>query len=55
MVLENPGKRYIVPEFLGILLFSSFFILFDWAYSRVTILLICVPNAVSMMILKFSV
>ena len=50
MVLENPGKRYIVPEFLGILLFSSFFILFDWAYSSVTILLICVLTAVSMLI-----
>ncbi len=43
------NKSYIAPRILAILLFSSFFVLFDWSYSSITILLIAFLAAVSMM------
>ena len=52
MKTGNSEKCYIVPEFLGILLFSSFFVLFDWTYASITILLFCLMTAVSMMIIR---
>ena len=45
-------KRYIVPRLLAILLFSAFFVLFDWKYSSITIFLLALLAAVSMMIEK---
>ena len=44
------GKRYIVPRLLAILLFSAFFVLFDWKYSSITIFLLAFLAAVSMMV-----
>lgn len=52
MTVGNPEKTYIVPEFLGILLFSSFFVLFDWTYASLTIFLLCMMIAASMMIIR---
>ena len=49
MTRRLTGKRHIAPRILAILLFSSFFILFDWTYSSITILLLFVLTAVSMM------
>lgn len=43
-------KRHIVPRLLAIFLFSAFFVLFDWKYSSITILLLAVLAAVSMMV-----
>ena len=45
-------KRHIVPRVLAILLFSAFFVLFDWAYASITILLLFLLMAVSMMVLR---
>ena len=45
-------KRHIVPRMLAILLFSAFFVLFDWAYASITILLLFLLMAVSMMVLR---
>ncbi len=45
-------KRYIVPRLLAILLFSAFFVLFDWKYSSITIFVLALLAAVSMMIEK---
>ena len=45
-------KRHIVPRVLAILLFSAFFVLFDWAYASITILLLFLMMAVSMMVLQ---
>ncbi len=46
------NKSYIAPRILAILLFSSFFVLFDWSYSSITILLLAFLAAVSMMMEK---
>ena len=45
-------KRHIVPRVLAILLFSALFVLFDWAYASITILLLFLLMAVSMMVLR---
>ncbi len=49
MALSLNEKRHIIPRLLAILLFSSFFILFDRAYSSAAILLLFVLTACSMM------
>ena len=45
-------SEYFVPRLLAILLFSSFFVLFDWTYASITILLLFLLMAVSMMVLQ---
>ena len=45
-------SEYLVPKLLAILLFSSFFVLFDWTYASITILLLFLLMAVSMMVLQ---
>ena len=45
-------SEYLVPKLLAILLFSSFFVLFDWTYASITILLLFLLMAVSMMVLR---
>ena len=45
-------SEYLVPRLLAALLFSAFFVLFDWTYASVTILLLFLLMAVSMMVLR---
>ena len=45
-------SEYLVPRLLAVLLFSAFFVLFDWTYASVTILLLFLLMAVSMMVLR---
>ena len=45
-------SEYLVPKLLAILLFSAFFVLFDWTYASITILLLFLLMAVSMMVLR---
>ena len=45
-------SEYLVPKLLAILLFSAFFVLFDWTYASITILLLFLLMAVSMMVLQ---
>ena len=45
-------SEYLVPKLLAILLFSAFFVLFDWTYASITILLLFLLMAVSMMMLR---
>ena len=41
MMLQTLNKsEYLAPRLLAVLLFSAFFVLFDWAYSSITILLL---------------
>ena len=50
---QTLGKsEYLVPRLLAALLFSAFFVLFDWTYASVTILLLFLLTAVSMMVLR---
>lgn len=50
---QTLGKsEYLVPRQLAALLFSAFFVLFDWTYASVTILLLFLLTAVSMMVLR---
>ena len=44
--------EYFVPRLLAVLLFSAFFVLFDWTYASITILLLFLLMAVSMMVLR---
>ena len=45
-------SEYFVPRLLAILLFSAFFVLFDWTYASITILLLFVLMAASMTVLR---
>jgi len=45
-------SEYFVPRLLAILLFSAFFVLFDWTYASITILLLFLLMAASMMVLR---
>jgi len=45
-------SEYFMPRLLAILLFSAFFVLFDWTYASITILLLFLLMAVSMMVLR---
>ena len=45
-------SEYFVPRLLAILLFSAFFVLFDWTYASITILLLFLLMAGSMMVLR---
>ena len=45
-------SEYFVPRLLAVLLFSAFFVLFDWTYASITILLLFLLMAVSMMVLR---
>ena len=52
MELSLNEKRHIVPRMLAILLFSAFFVLFDWTYASITILMLFLLMAGSMMVLR---
>lgn len=53
MMLQTLNKsEYLAPRLLAVLLFSAFFVLFDWTYSSITILLLFLMMAGSMMLLR---
>ena len=53
MMLQTLNKsEYLAPRLLAVLLFSAFFVLFDWPYSSITILLLFLMMAGSMMLLR---
>ena len=45
-------SEYLVPRLLAVLLFSAFFVLFDWTYASIAILMLFLLMAVSMMVLR---
>ena len=52
MMLQTLNKsEYLAPRLLAVLLFSAFFVLFDWPYSSITILLLFLMKSISLTVL----
>ncbi len=52
MARKLEKSRYTIPGFLAIMLFSSFYVLFDWRWSTPSIMLICMATAAYMMLIR---